>query len=108
MVSKASRLPWPPRTVQGTGPGAASPVPGTSLLLQACFPAVHSETRTEQRVSLLFEKILNVYSTLLPFLISAGSKPKVLFILKNQVLFARERESANLTTFQELKWNHRP
>ena len=75
VVSRASRRPWPLRTAQGTVSGALSPVPGTSLRLQACFPAVDSETRTEQWVSCCLKKILNVYDILLSFLI-AGSKTR--------------------------------
>lgn len=75
VVSRASHRPWPLRTAQGTVSGALSPVPGTSLRLQACFPAVDSETRTEQWVSCCLKKILNVYGILLSFLI-AGSKTR--------------------------------
>lgn len=78
-ASKASRPPRPLRTGRGMVPGALSPAPGTSLRLQACFPAVDSETRTAVGL-LLFEKNTQHiwYSTILP---NSRLKNQVLFIL---------------------------
>lgn len=99
VVSKASRLPWPLRTVQGMGSGASSPVLGTSLLLQACFPAVDSETRTEQWVSCCLEKTQCIwYFTILPNISRLKNQVLLILLLSlEQIYLPPLRNSSGIT-----------
>ena len=104
VVSKASRLPWPLRTVQGMGSGALSPVLGTSLLLQACFAAVDSETRTEQWVSCCLEKTQCIwYFTILPNISRLKNQVLLILLLSlEQIYHLRETQVESQPTASPL------